>query len=101
AWKKLILSVGMFHRSRIAESHAREQSIAQESRNLARWRGPPLRNCKIPRAAAAQHPETAESRARERSIARELRNPTRGKGLSLRNRGILSAGEVLSNTNTG
>ena len=66
------------HRSGIAESHARERSIAQELRIPTRGNGPPLRNRRIPRAVVLHHSGMADFYARERSIAQESRISTRG-----------------------
>ena len=76
------------HRSGIAESHARERSIAQELRIPTRGNGPPLRNRRIPRAVVLHHSGMADFYAQEGSIAQELQNPTRGNGPPLRNRRI-------------
>ena len=109
---------GTVHRSEIVESHAREGSIAQESRNSTRWsthhsgnsvipragafhrsgivishaqEGPPLRNRGIPRAGAVHRSEIVESHAQEPSTAQELGNLTRGNRPPLGNSEISRA----------
>src|SRR5699024_4504208 len=64
--RNLVISrVATFHRSEIAESHAREPSTARESQNLTRGNVPSLRNCRIPRAGAVYPSENTKSYAQD------------------------------------
>src|SRR5699024_11923552 len=54
------LRAGRVHRSRIANSYAREVSTAQKLQNLTRGDYPPLRKCRIPRSE--EHTSELQSR---------------------------------------
>src|SRR5699024_12871554 len=70
-----ISRAGSVHRSEITLFHALERSITQNSRFLARWRGPSLRNYAFPRAVAVHRAVTSVSDALDWSDAKKLNFP--------------------------
>ena len=80
SWKDLSLKIVDFHawtgqprKCRILRAGLVQP---QKMQNL-RWKAPPLKNCRISRAATF-HRSNAGSRARQRSCAQKLRNPRAG-----------------------
>src|SRR5699024_791700 len=57
--------------SEIADFHALERSLAQESQNSTCGSAPSLRNCEFPRAGMVHRSGMADFYAREGSIAQE------------------------------
>src|SRR5699024_7055793 len=89
-----MMKVGRIYRSKIVDFHALDWSSPQKMQNPTRWKAPPLKNCRISRAATFHRSGIAESHALERSIAQESQNPTRWNRPPLRNCRISRAGTV-------
>src|SRR5699024_11679415 len=72
---------GELQRAGMAESHAREQSIAREWQNSTRGSSPSLKNRRIPRGGVFHRSEIAELHAVEQSTAQKSRNFLRWSSL--------------------